>query len=232
MLPRSTSLLLLATAVSLLAVHSCIMLGGAMREAAVAFCAFALLIGAPIAILAWVGSVSELGEKTRKRRLQFKKQKSDARLWQATLAELQRPALSGSASSNLSQSFAGVASPPEIRRRRTRSAGRRVSALFAAVASALGLMGCDHYDYFYGSPSPWALVQPGLSTPELVSLVGAPTQIRTDGPQEVWQYCRDFFGRNARYYMSVLIVQEQVQAVRPYPVASHAGCEDFYRSGF
>lgn len=231
MLPRTSPKLLLATAGGLVAVHSCIMLGGALREAAVAFCAFALLVGAPIAILAWFGSVSDLGDKTRKRHRDLKKQKSDALLWQATLAELQQPALAGNAPANLIPPPASVASPPKPTRRRTHSAGR-AATLFAAAASTLGLMGCDHYDYFYGPPSPWALVQPGMGTAEVVSLIGAPQQIKSDGMQDVWQYCRDLFGRNARYYMAVLIEREQVQAVRPYPVGSNAGCQDFYRSGF
>ncbi len=67
---------------------------------------------------------------------------------------------------------------------------------------------------------------------ELVALLGAPQQIKSDGVRDVWQYCRDFLDRNARYYIAVMIEEERVQAVRPYPVASRAGCEDFYRTGF
>lgn len=225
MLPRSSPLLLVATAVGLLAVHSCIMLGGAMREAAVAFCAVALLIGAPIAILAWLGSLPDRDEKLRQQQRNLKKQQSEALLWQATLLELQPPAPSGSATSRAGEeAFARVASAPAnwLGRRR-----RPILALCVTVASTLGLMGC------YGGPTPnWAAVHPGMGTPELVSLVGAPEQIKSNGTAELWQYCRDFFGRNADYYMAVLIDSDQVKDVRPYPVLSNAGCEDFYRTGF
>jgi hypothetical protein len=32
--------------------------------------------------------------------------------------------------------------------------------------------------------------------------------------------------------MTVLLDQEQVRDVRPYPVWSNAGCEDFFRAAF
>jgi hypothetical protein len=254
MLPRRSSLILVAsTAVGLLAVHSCIMLGGAMREAAVAFCAFALLIGAPIVILAWFGSLSDLSEKDRQRSGQLKRRRSEALLWQSTLIELQAsarsehlelmparaPDLSGGASSS-PLGLANVASAPRDWGRSGRSRRRPILALIVSIAASLGLMGCyppAPLDTWMGYPpaplETWSMVHPGMGTTELVGLMGAPNQIKSNGTTELWQYCRDnFFGRKAKYYMAVLIDGQEVRELRPYPVASRAGCEDFYRVGF
>lgn len=242
MLPKKSSLiLLLSTAVGLLTVHSCIMLGGAMREAAVVFCAFALLIGAPIATLAWFGSLSDMSERTRRRRSQLKRQRSEALLWQRTLLELQpyawaahREPITASGPNRhenpatSQQALARVAPASANRGREGRPGRRPILALIVSIASSIGLMGCY-------PPVPletWTMVQPGMGTTELVALMGAPEQIKSNGTTEIWQYCRDFLGRNAKYYMAVLIDGQHVRELRPYPVASHAGCEDFYRVGF
>jgi hypothetical protein len=243
MLPKRSSLLLIvSTAVGLVAVHACILLGGAMREAAVAFCAFALLVGAPIAILAWFGTLTDLSEKSRQRRGQRKRRRSEALLWQKTLMELEADARS----EPLRQLPAGVpifseGLPTSVAAHaRTRPAGkggagredslsRPILALFVSFAASLGLMACY-------PPAPletWSMVQPGMQTTELVGLMGAPDQIKSNGTTELWQYCRDnLFERNAKYYMAVLIDGQEVRELRPYPVVSRAGCEDFYRTGF
>ncbi len=230
MLPKSSPLLLLAIAVGLLTVHACIMVGGALGEAAVGFCAFALLIGAPIAVLAWFGSLSDLGEKNRQRHRELKRQRSEARLWQRTLLDLQTSSwsdhhqLAASGPSSSAQVHLNKVASAPLRRG---PAKRRVLALFVTVASALGFMGCEAVP-----PANWAMVRPGMGTPELVALVGAPEQIKSDGTAAVWQYCRDFFGRNANYYMAVMVEGQTVREVQPFPVWSDAGCQDFYRTGF
>lgn len=244
MLPRSSPLLLLVSAGGLLAVHACIMLGGAMREAAVAFCAFALMIGSPIAILAWFGSLFDLDEKRRARHRQLKNEKSEALLWKRTLLELQpsawppqhRPVLSGSGLIGSDgrpashRAFARVAAALARWFREGKRVKRPILALCLAIASTIGIAGCGV------PPEAWAMVRPGMGTAELVALVGGPDYIRSNGTAEVWQYCRDFPGRDegryARYYTAVLVDRQQVREVRPYPVFSAAGCEDFYRAEF
>ena len=243
MLPKRSSLvLLLSTAVGLLTVHACIALGGALREVAVAFCAFSLLIAAPIAILAWFGSLTDQSEKSRRRSDQLKRQRSDALLWQRTLRELQ----AGTRSEPLEPTLARAADladsaptshltlsrivwAPKGQSGHGEGRGRPILALFVSlVAAGLGLAGCS-------PPVPletWSMVQPGMATPQLVALMGAPDQIKSNGTTELWQYCRDFLGRNAKYYMAVLIDGEEVRELRPYQVLSDAGCEDFYHVGF
>ncbi len=75
-----------------------------------------------------------------------------------------------------------------------------------------------------------------MGTAELVSIAGGPDYVRSNGTNEIWQYCRDFYGRDegrfARYYTTVLVDKQTVQDVRPYPVLSNAGCEEFYRANF
>jgi hypothetical protein len=117
--------------------------------------------------------------------------------------------------------------------REGKRATRPILALWLAAASALGLAGCGV------PPEAWAAVRPGMGTTELVSLVGGPDYIRSNGTAEVWQYCRDFpgfplrdEGRYARYYTAVLVDRQTVREVQPYPVLSAAGCEDFYRAEF
>ena len=237
MLPRCSPLLLVATAVGLLiVVHFCIMMGGAPREAAVAFCAFVLLIGTPIVVLAWFGSITDQSKKSRQRHLDYKRQKSEAALWQKTLLELQTAAQSehrdafaaGSPSAPAQAPACNVASAPDLRGHPRKHATGRALTGVAMVASALGLMGC----YSRVPAANWAMIHPGMGTAELISLVGAPENIRSDGTAAVWQYCRDFFGRNADYYMAVMVDGETVRNVQPYPVFSDAGCEDFYRADF
>jgi hypothetical protein len=103
-------------------------------------------------------------------------------------------------------------------------------ALGLAAASAVGLSGCGV------PPEAWAAVRPGMGTTELVSLVGGPDYVRSNGTAEVWQYCRDWPGRDegryARYYTAILVDRQTVREIQPYPVASSAGCEDFYRAEF
>jgi hypothetical protein len=238
MLPRG-SRLLFATAAGLLVVHASILLGGPLREAAVAFCALALLVGAPIAVLVWFGSLSELEAKRSERRRQVKLQRSEALLWQRTLEELRLSAGAPPRGPAPSMSEASHSVEPALARvgaalARSVDEGKRATrpilALFLAVASSIGFAGC-------GVPAEaWAFVRPGMGTAELVSVVGGPDYVRSNGPVEVWQYCRDFPGRDegryARYYTAVLVENEQVKDVRPYPVLSNAGCKDFYRAEF
>lgn len=227
MLSKRAPILLFATAAGLLLLlHACISFGGTVRVAAVGFCAVAILVLSPVAILVWLGSLSDLSAKSAQRRRAMRKQDAESRLWLATLAELEQPPPVGrGAPANV----ASASAPPP---RTLATVRNRAFGLFAAATSAFGLMGCETYDYFYGDPIDIAIVQPGMGTTELVALLGAPQQIKSDGVRDVWQYCRDFLDRNARYYIAVMIEEERVQAVRPYPVASRAGCEDFYRTGF
>jgi hypothetical protein len=240
MLPKGSSLVI-AGAATLLVVHASIMLGRAMSEAALAFCAFALMIGAPITILAWFGSLTDREEKRQARRRHKRHARSEALLWQRTLHELQ-PAWPAPAHapkervSALRRGRARVAAAlaPRLGKgtwlREVKSIKRSILALCLAVASAIGLAGCGV------PPEAWAAVRPGMGTTELVSLVGGPDYIRSNGTAEVWQYCRDFPGRDegryARYYTAILVERQTVREVQPYPVASSAGCEDFYRAEF
>jgi len=251
MLPRVSPLLLLTTGAGLVAVHLAIMKGGAMREAAVAFCAFALLVGAPIVILAWFGSLTDQSEKNRRRQLRLMRQRSEAVLWQRTLRELQpyaaphddsQPAANArNAVSPVRRAFAGVRPGLARQNRQKASAKRPISGRLAILATAIGLAGCAP-DY-YG----WEAVRPGMGTAELTALVGAPQQIKSNGTVEVWQYCpgnfleRDglfdefyrqpLFPRAAPYYVAVWVDNEKVREVKPYPVGSRkATCHDFFQT--
>lgn len=236
---RST---LTVCAAGLLAAHACIELGGALSTAAVAFCAFALMIGGPIFILAWFGSLSEFDENRRARLRQLNNQRSEALLWQRTLQELQpsirtplhRERHSASdpigSGTNSHHQVARIAAAFAMWVREGKRATRPILGLCLAVASTIGLTGC-------GVPAEaWAMVRPGMGTKDLVALVGGPDYVRSNGTVEVWQYCRDFPGRDegryARYYTAVIVDGREVRDVQPYPVMSAAGCEDFYRADF
>jgi hypothetical protein len=213
-----------------------------MSEAAVVFCAFALMIGAPIAVLAWLGSVSELDEKRRARQRQLKNQESDSLLWQRTLTELQPAwAVSERTPPSAGNSTRGDDRPAREVLARVAAAlvtlvgiGKRATspilALCVTVASTLGIAGCGV------PPEAWAAVRPGMGTKDLVALVGGPDYVRSNGTVEVWQYCRDFPGRDegryARYYTAVIVDKREVREVQPYPALSAAGCEDYYRADF
>jgi hypothetical protein len=237
------------------AVHLAIMDGGAMRKAAVAFCAFALLVGAPIVVLAWFGSLTDQGEKNRRRQLRLARQRSEAVLWQRTLRELQpyaaphddsQPVANNLANgrnavSPVRRAFAGVR-PGRARQNRQKAyANRPILGRLAILATAVGLAGCAP-DY-YG----WEAVRPGMATAELTALVGAPQQIKSNGTVEVWQYCpgnfldRDglfdefyrqpLFPRAAAYYVAVWVDNEKVREVKPYPVGTKkASCRDFFQT--
>ena len=238
MLQRRPALILAA---GLLTVHACALLGGTMSKAAVVFCAFALMIGAPIIILAWFGSLTDREEKRQARHRHLRHARSEALLWQRTLHELQPawPALAHAPKERVSALRRGrarvaAALAPWLGKgtwlREVKSIRRSILALCLAVASAIGLAGCGV------QPEAWAAVRPGMGTTELVSLVGGPDYIRSNGTAEVWEYCRDFPGRDegryARYYTAILVDRQTVREVQPYPVASSAGCEDFYRAEF
>jgi len=210
-----------------------------MSEAAIAFCAFALMIAGPIFILAWFGSLSELDEKRRARQRQAHDQKSDALLWQKTLQELHpsarahlhRPSSATNDSNWIAHpAFASVASALTAWVSEGRRLTRPIMALCVTVASVLGVAGCGV------PPEAWAAVRPGMGTKDLVALVGGPDYVRSNGTVEVWQYCRDFPGRDegryARYYTAVIVDKREVREVQPYPALSAAGCEDYYRADF
>jgi hypothetical protein len=247
MLPRNSIAIFLAAATGLVAIHLCIQFGGTLREAAVAFCAIALLIGAPIAVLAWLGSLPDRESKRIARRHELKAQQAEAQLWQQTLHELQvtsapprqYPILSGDPSHHdrtRHPLLSRVAPAPAAAIGKGERANRPILALWLAVAAAAGLAGCETGARDDG----WMMVQPGIGTAQLVSLVGGPDYVRSNGTTEVWQYCRDRTfpikwadeGRNARYYTAVLVDQDLVREVRPYAVQSRAGCKDFYRAEF
>ena len=240
--PKSLPTLLPAAALGLVLVHACILLGGALGQVAVAFCAIALLIGSPIAILAWLGSASDRDARQRRERREQAKARYHAELWQRTLAELQ-PAAAVPAAASHSSSTANAVFPGKDVSAAARAlslasiARRRILGLVLIIGSALGLMGCETVEtvvpYYWDAAPDWAGVQPGMGKTDLVALVGPPQQIKNNGTAEVWQYCRDNIrGRNARYYMAVFIDLERVVDVRPYPVWSNAGCQDFYRASF
>jgi hypothetical protein len=247
MLPRNSIAIFLAAAAGLLAIHLCILSGGTLRQAAVAFCAFALLIGAPIALLAWLGSLPDREHKRIARLSAAKVQQSEARLWQQMLTELQVATtptrhytiLSGDPSHHdrtRHPLLSRVATAPPRATGKGERANRPILALWLVLASAAGLAGCETGTRDEG----WMMVQPGIGTAQLVSLVGGPDYVRSNGTTEVWQYCRDRTfpikwadeGRNARYYTAVLVDNDLVREVRPYAVQSRAGCKDFYRAEF
>jgi hypothetical protein len=240
MLPRCYALVL-ATAAALLVALTCIQLDAA--EAAVVFCAFALMVASPIAILAWFGSLSDLDEKRRAGRRQLQNERSEALLWQRTLQELHPSAWAhlhhasgstahpnGSQGKFVDRAFACVAAALATWAGEAKRVTRPILALCVTVASTLGIVGCGV------PPEAWGMVRPGIGTTELVALVGGPDYVRSNGTAEVWQYCRDFPGRDegryARYYTAVLVDKQVVQQVQPYPVMSAAGCEDYYRAEF
>lgn len=246
MLPRGSPTVV-AIAVGLLVVHSCTLVG--MSKVTIAFCAFALMIGGPIAILAWFGSLPDLDERRRQRRRLLKIEKAQASLWQRTLIELEpsvsaprphaeyparrRDASSSKHDVHRALARVGDALAAELRELRERKSARRpILALLLAVASALGVAGCS----MGVPPEAWAHVRAGMGTTELVALVGGPDYVRSNGTAEVWQYCRDFPGRDegrfAKYFTAVLVDGQVVREVHPYRVASSAGCEDYYRADF
>lgn len=244
MLPRGSSLIL-AIAATFSAVYACIALGGAMSGLAVALCAFLLMVGSPIAILAWFGSLPDLDARRRAKHRQVKIERSQAQLWRRTLLEaeptdwpLQQPApLSVAATVHLLGKdgtrrplLDRVAAASARLTHEGKRIKRSILALCLSAAAAAGLSGCGV------PPEAWAAVRPGMDTTELVNLVGGPDYVRSNGTGEVWQYCRDFPGRDegryARYYTAVFVNNQQVKDVRPYPALSDAGCMDYYRANF
>jgi len=242
MLPKGSALII-AGAAAVLLVHSCILLGGG--QLAVVLCIIGLMIAGPIAILVWLGLSPDLEERARTRLHEAALARADALLWQKTLAaeetspsvrtylspppvrvvELQRAARSRSPRPpQVAEAFAVLI-------REGKRFARPVLALWVTVASALGLAGCGGVP-----PEAWMAVRPGMNTAELVSLVGGPDYVRSNGTAEVWQYCRDFpgrdEGRHARYYTAILVDKQVIKDVRPLPVLSDAGCHDFYRANF
>jgi len=241
MLPKGSALII-AGVTAVLLVHSCILLGGS--QLAVVLCIIGLMIAGPIAILAWLGLSPDLEDRARNRLHETTLERADALLWQRTLA-----------AEGLSPSTRTFVSPPPVRdvelqspsqrpQQRSRMAApvtqltrqgnrlaRPILALWVTVASAVGLAGCGGVP-----PEAWMAVRPGMNTAELVSLVGGPDYVRSNGTAEVWQYCRDFPGRDegshARYYTAILVDKQVIKDVRPLPVLSNAGCQDFYRANF
>lgn len=242
MVPRR-GLFVIAGLAALLLVQACAVLGGSVVTAGL--CAFALMIGAPIAILAWFGSLTDRDAKLQARRRGLEVERSQALLWQRTLEELQPVWLMQSATVAAQTERAAkhtdvaaaarmvshhVAAAFAKCMREGRRAARPIMGLYVAIASTIGLGACGV------PPEAWAMVRPGMGTAELVAIAGGPDYVRSNGTNEVWQYCRDFYGRdegrNARYYTAVLVNNQTIQDVRPYPVLSDAGCYDFYRANF
>jgi hypothetical protein len=213
-----------------------------MSAAAVAFCAFALMIAGPILILAWFGSLTLRDAKRGARLRQSKTRESDALLWQRTLQELEPAWAVADRTMVPVGDLANAPADPEpqaLSRVASALAGlvgagkRTVSPILAlciTVASAFNLAGCGV------PPEAWAAVRPGMGTKDLVALVGGPDYVRSNGTVEVWQYCRDFPGRDegryARYYTAVIVDKREVREVQPFPAVSAAGCEDYYRADF
>lgn len=242
MLPRGSALII-ASALGLLAVHAAISLGAGVIAAV--FCAFALMIGGPVAILIWFGSLTDRDGKLQARRATTASEKADATLWQQTIEEARASQSwsgrdyhvlsgfeerSGAEATEQSSRLAAVASALAQVMHEGKRISRPILGLCFVIISATGFSGC-------GVPAEaWSMIRPGMGTAELVSIAGGPDYVRSNGTNEVWQYCRDFYGRDegryARYYTTVLVSNQTVQDVRPYPVMSSAGCEDFYRANF
>jgi hypothetical protein len=239
---RTTSIVA-AVMAAILIVQAWMMVGSGVMVAMT--CAFALMIGGPIALLAWFGSLTDRDAKRHDKRRKLKAQREDALLWQRTLEQL-RPAwpelkntdwdaaardIGGrEAGSRLRRAWGTVASALPRWSGEGKRFARSIMGLCVAVVSSIGFSGC-------GVPAEaWAMVRPGMGTAELVSIAGGPDYVRSNGTNEVWQYCRDFYGRDegrfARYYTTVLVSNQTVQDIKPYPVLSDAGCQDFYRANF
>lgn len=240
----SRTRLVLAAAAAVVAVLASMMLGGGIVTAVL--CAFALMIGGPIAILAWLGSLTDRDAKRQAQARKLKLEKFDAALWQRTLEELEpawpeiaqarraaalqiapRKLDAGNLAEHARSAVAGALAGS---RREGRRFARPILGLSVAILSTFGFSACGV------PPEAWAAVRPGMGTAELVSIAGGPDYVRSNGQNEVWQYCRDFYGRDegrfARYYTTVLVSNQTVQDVRPYPVLSDAGCQEFYRANF
>ncbi|CAN1723971.1 Lipoprotein SmpA/OmlA domain-containing protein [Hyphomicrobium sp. 1Nfss2.1] len=242
MLPRGSALII-AGVLGLLAVHLAVALGGSFFAAV--FCTFALMIGAPVAILIWFGSLTDRNGKLQAQRTRMAGDKADATLWQQTIEEARASSSwsardyhvlsgleerSGAEATAQSSRLAAVASALAQMMHEGKRISRPILGLCFVIISAAGFSGC-------GVPAEaWSMIRPGMGTAELVSIAGGPDYVRSNGTNEVWQYCRDFYGRDegryARYYTTVLVSNQTVQDVRPYPVMSSAGCEDFYRANF
>jgi len=230
---------LLAAAIIVLLVHACILIGGA--KVAVVVCTFALMIGGPVALLIWFGSLSDLEERQRRQRRDRHQAHTDAALWQQTLNAMQAtyaaPFHIAQTTASPAANISTAAIRPSIHFARQASSGRRgyvrpILALSAMVASAIGVAGCATEI----PPEAWSAVRPGMKTAELVSLIGGPDYVRSNGAAEVWQYCRDSYGRdegrNALYYTAILIDKQEIRDVKVHPVYSGAGCQEFYRASF
>jgi hypothetical protein len=238
MLPPRRLLLIVAGLAALLLVHACAVVGSSVVAAVL--CAFALMIAGPVAILAWFGSLTDRDARRRAELLRRESDKSNALLWQHTLHEIEPvwPEAMASRSREREQGFksmargavASVAAAFADWMREGRRIARPILGLYLTIVSTIGLGGCGV------PPEAWGMVRPGMGTAELVSIAGGPDYVRSNGTNEVWQYCRDFYGRDegryARYYTTVLVSNQTVQDVRPYPVLSNAGCEDYYRANF
>lgn len=239
MLSARRSLLVVVGLAALLLVHACIVLGSSVVAAVL--CAFALMIGGPIAILAWFGSLTDRDARREVDRQRSESERSNALLWQRTLHELQ-PAWpshapvpqAGASRRGIKTAARSMSAYVAAALAQWMSEGKRfarpILGLYLAIASSIGMGGCGV------PPEAWAMVRPGMGTAELVAIAGGPDYVRSNGTNEVWQYCRDFYGRDegrfARYYTSVLVNNQTVQDVRPYPVLSDAGCEEYYRANF
>lgn len=231
---------LLTAAIIVLLVHACILFGGA--KVAVVLCTFALMIGGPAALLVWFGSLPDIEERRQKKLRERHRADSDAALWQQTLKAMQTAYIAPPRIQP--HSGARATSPPGVAAARAggqfhqrapshaRASLRPILALSAMVASAIGVAGCATEI----PPEAWSAVRPGMKTAELVSLIGGPDYVRSNGAAEVWQYCRDSYGRdegrNALYYTAILIDKQEIRDVKVHPVYSGAGCQEFYRASF
>jgi hypothetical protein len=209
--------------------------GNSAGELGLAMGAFALMIGAPIGVLCWFGSVTDIDDRKKLRRGLLRKEQREASLFAQTLADLQAEAAHARPLSrrlvteapSVSQTIDPRIPPPATQAVSARMSGR-LAAFAVTVASTVGLMGC----FQTVDPAVWPMVQPGMPAPDLVALAGAPQQIKTNGTKEIWQYCDDFLRRRADYYVSVFMESDRVVSVRPLPVASYSGCQDFYRTTY
>lgn len=244
MLQKRSPFLLIA-AITVLLVHACILVGGG--KLAIALCTFALMIGGPMALLIWLGSLPDAEARRQQLRRHRAQHAADARLWQRTLSEMtasfelsphdmqtaqHQPMPFGTTNRTASRKSRLGHRQYSVRQPQAGRAVRPILALSAMVASAIGVAGCANEI----PAEAWTAVRPGMQTAELVSLIGGPDYVRSNGAAEVWQYCRDTYGRdegrNARYYTAILVDKQQVKDVQTHPVYSDAGCQAFYRASF
>lgn len=92
------------------------------------------------------------------------------------------------------------------------------------AATQFGLAACAH------SQAGWSDVEKGMLAADVVSMLGAPDHVQSNGEVETWQYCRDFFGYFADRYAVIWIQNGRVGNIQYYKNLNDGGCQDFFRT--